>query len=189
MVRSSEPAQVTAQDAVATREGGIAKPSSGGRFVQVMRSLASTVLLTAAMVGAVIMLGAGPLPDGTVVDFNLSDLQGGEARSDVLRGKPVVLYFWATWCTACKLTTGTVEGFAARNPEVPVLAVSAESPDHLSGWVKSHESSLRVVAEGGRLMHKLGVKAFPTTVILDKAGRVLWNRSGVLVPGELELRL
>ena len=166
-------------------------PDGGGwrrRLVEVGRSLGSTLLMTAAMVGVVLLLSGGPLKQGEAVSFALKDVSGERVSSAELHGKPAVLYFWATWCTACKLTTGTVESYAARNSEVPVIAVSPEAPDVVASYLAGRDRPLRTVAEGGRLMQQLGVRAFPTTVVLDAEGRVVWNRSGILAPGELDLR-
>jgi thiol-disulfide isomerase/thioredoxin len=170
-----------------------AAPTASSRVLAVARSLGSTLLWTGAMVAVVLLVSGGPLKAGDPVDFSLTDVAGQRVNSDELRGKPTVLYFWATWCSACKLTTGTVEGFAARNPDTTVLAVTPENPALIVDWAKARSASgdasgLRWIAQGGPLLRKLGIAAFPTTVILDGDGKVLWNRSGVLMPGELDLR-
>ena len=161
----------------------------GAAALEVIKSLGQTALLTAGMMVVVLALSRGPLEHGRGVDFQLVDLQGKSISSAELRGKPTVLYFWATWCGACKMTTATVESFAARNPDVNVLAVSAEGPGVLRPWVDERETDLRVLGGGRSLMAGLGIASYPTTVILDEQGRVKWNRSGVLVPGELDVRL
>jgi thiol-disulfide isomerase/thioredoxin len=122
----------------------------------------------------------GPLDRGRRIDFTVRDLAGGEITRAAL-DRPVVLYVFATWCSACKLTTPTVDGFARRHPEVAVLAVRAAAAE--AGW------SFRVIPDGGALAETLGVRALPTTIVLDASGEVRWNRQGVLVPGELDLRV
>lgn len=166
----------------------------GGRALAVARSLGSTLLWTAVMVAVVLLISGGPFKAGDALEFSVKDISGQPAQSQAQGSKPTVLYFWATWCSACKLTTGTVEGFAARNPEITVLAVTPESPALIRQWAderghKPGPGSLRYVAQGGTLLRKLGVTSFPTTVVLDSEGKVAWNRSGVLIPGELDLRL
>lgn len=144
--------------------------------------------MTAAMVGVVLLVSGGPLEAGQPVDYSLQTLTGEHVGSEQTKGERTVVYFWATWCSACKVTTGSVEGFAERHPNTRVLAVSPESPAVIAAWNKGRSSPLKLVAEGGSMLRKLGVHAFPTTVILGADGRVEWNRSGVLVPGELDVR-
>jgi thiol-disulfide isomerase/thioredoxin len=130
----------------------------------------------------------GPLDRGRRIDFTVRDLAGGEITRAAL-DRPVVLYVFATWCSACKLTTPTVDGFARRHPEVAVLAVGADDPDAVRAAAAEAGWSFRVIPDGGALAETLGVRALPTTIVLDASGEVRWNRQGVLVPGELDLRV
>lgn len=154
-----------------------------------LRSVLTTlgmVLLT--LVAVAVFATGSPLSD-TAPQLSARAMDGQPVQLAALRGKPVVLYFWATWCTACKLTSPTVDGFASRNPEVPVLAVAADDMATVRDYMVGQERSFTVVADGQSIIGGLGIRAFPTTAILDAAGRVVWTRQGVLLPGELDLRM
>ncbi len=155
----------------------------------ILRTVGSWALTFALAIAVIMVMGGGPLQQGQRIGFTAQRLDGSVVRSQELQGKPVLLYFWATWCTACKLTTATVEGFAARHPEIEVLALTAESPQVVRAWAKDRDEALPLVANAGPVLQSLGIRAFPTTVMLNPDGTVAWNRQGVLLPGELDVRL
>ena len=55
-----------------------------------------------------------PQPSGPAPDFALSDLEGAPVSMKDLRGKAVVLYFWATWCATCRAEMPKLEKLARR---------------------------------------------------------------------------
>lgn len=65
-----------------------------------------------------------------------ADGQGRVALAD-LRGRPVLVEFWADWCSVCMSHMPTLAAWAARHPEVAVLAVHrGEDPEHVSELVR-----------------------------------------------------
>lgn len=77
--------------------------------------------------------GTGPLDGGPpekgkpAPDFRLLDSNGKAVRLSDLRGKPVVLNFWATWCGPCKSEMPELEAaYLAGKGDLVVLAVNAE---------------------------------------------------------------
>ncbi len=164
------------------------QPSRGQRFWIGLRSWIFTFLIAIGVFLTATTFVGGPVENGAAVTFEVVDLQGEMIRSEALRGKTVVVYVWATWCTACKMTTPTVDRFAASHPDVVVLGVAADEPEAVRAAVAADPRAFRVVPDGTALAQQLGVRAFPTTLVLGPDGRVTWNRQGVLLPGELELR-
>ncbi len=162
--------------------------ATSSRF-EALRSVATTLGLVALVLVAVAVFATGSPLSGTAPQLSGRAMDGQVVRLDTLRGKPVVLYFWATWCTACKLTSPTVDGFAERNPEVPVLAVASDDLATVRGYLQGEERAFTVLADGRSIISGLGIRSFPTTAILDAQGAVVWSRQGVLLPGELDLRL
>lgn len=163
--------------------------SSRDSIVSVLRSVATTVALVIVALAAVAIFATGsPLSD-TAPQIDARAMDGRPVRLAELAGRPVVLYFWATWCSACKLTSPTVDGYAGRNPDVPVIAVAADNLATVKAYLAGEQRSFTVVADGEPIIRRLGVRAFPTTAILDAAGKVVWTRQGVLLPGEIDLRM
>ncbi|MCB9740553.1 MAG: TlpA family protein disulfide reductase [Deltaproteobacteria bacterium] len=165
-----------------------AQPSGAAGVWVAIRSWIFTLILAVGIFMLATTFVGGPIDNGTAIDFQVETLDGATLRAADLRGKPVVIYVWATWCGACKLTTPTVDNFATRHPELTVLAVAADDPAAVRAAVQAEPRSFRVVPDGTALAQQLGVRAFPTTIVIGADGTVIWNRQGVLLPGELDVR-
>lgn len=155
----------------------------------VLRSVGSTLLIFLGVMALMAVFMSGSPLSGTAPTLAAQSLDGERVELAQYRGKPVVLYFWATWCTACKMTSPTVDGFAERRPDVPVLAVAMDDAATVRGYLEGQQRHFVVLADGDAIARGLGIRAYPTTAILDAEGRVHWSRQGVLMPGELDLRL
>jgi thiol-disulfide isomerase/thioredoxin len=175
-------------------EGGGHEPSrrraplASKGWLAALRSWAVTLALGLGLFLALTTLVGGPMAKGTPIDFRVQDIDGQVVDSEALRGRKAVLYVWATWCQACSLTTPSVDAYASAHPDVPVLAVAADDPDAVRAAIAAHPRAFRTIPDGTALARELGVHAFPTTILIDEAGRVAWNRQGVLLPFELNLR-
>lgn len=104
-------------------------------------------------------------PDGTTFD------------SGALRGRPVVLNFWATWCPPCVEELPSLEGLhrALGAEGLAVVAVSVDDePQELRRFVARQRLTLDVLRDPGThaVARRYGVEAFPTTFVLDADGVV-----------------
>ncbi len=108
-------------------------------------------------------------------EFTLSGLDGSKLPLDSLRGKVVVLDFWATWCGPCRLQHGLYEQvkqrFSARR-DLAFVSVSTDDdrsavPEFLkeNGWDRS------VYFEDG-LSAALQIDSIPTTILLGRNGEI-----------------
>jgi thiol-disulfide isomerase/thioredoxin len=118
-------------------------------------------------------------------EFVLTRLDGTPLRLAELRGKVLVMDFWATWCPPCrlegKLLERVMETFRGEN-SVEFLAVNTdEAPSVVTDFVKEAEWKVPVVYARG-LDGVLGIHALPTVLILDGEGRVVFRQVG-LDPG------
>jgi len=130
-------------------------------------------------------------------DFSLSRVGAEEtATAEALRGQVVVLHFWATWCPPCRAEFPEFARWAqeeAGHPGVRVFAVSLDdTPDKALIWSLKYAGGLGVWYDEKKLAGEMGVTVIPSTVLLDRQGRVAffqegaqdWSRSGV--PGRVE---
>ena len=112
-------------------------------------------------------------------DFDLPDLAGDKTRLSRLRGKVVLLNFWATWCPPCveELPSLFRLNRTDLGPEFALLTVSVDETAaqvkrffSLKGWSKER---LPVVMDPQqRLAARLGTTKFPETYLLDRQGMV-----------------
>ena len=88
-------------------------------------------------------------------------------------GRPVLLFFWATWCKACKAAVPAVLAWAEKR-QVTVLAVTDEDAAVLDQFFATQREFPALVARdpGQQSMSRLGVHSLPSFVLLDGLGRV-----------------
>lgn len=104
------------------------------------------------------------------------------------RDKPVLIYFWATWCGACKFVTPTINWMSQHYQVVSIALTSGENR-RLQAYLDSHEYQFRVVNDHqGHLGRSWGISATPTVVVL-KDGQVRSATTGISTPPGLWLRL
>ena len=110
------------------------------------------------------------------------DLNGREYKAETLRGKKVVLNFWATWCAPCKEELPSLQIFSdLQNPEqVLVLTINVkEPPSRALRFMQNNQINLPLISDTrGEWAQKLGVKVYPTTLLLDTQGQIKWRVMG-----------
>lgn len=103
---------------------------------------------------------------------------------DALRGQPVVLSFWVTWCSHCRAQTPLLVDAHARyaDEEIQIVGVNVhEAPDVVQRYVDQQGILYPVVLDAdGRVAQQYQVSGYPTTYFLDAEGRVLARHVGQL---------
>jgi thiol-disulfide isomerase/thioredoxin len=113
--------------------------------------------------------------------FQLPDLSGRQVSLDQLKGKVVMLDFWATWCGPCRMTMPQVEKLQREYPNALVLlAINLQEPkDVVRDYVRSQGISSRVLLdEQGSVGEAYGAAGIPTQVLIDKNGIVRYIQEG-----------
>ena len=114
------------------------------------------------------------------LDFELPSQDGDRYRLRELRGRPVVLYFWATWCVPCRKDLPVLESLHRRGESAPaILGLSDEEPEKVRSFYKEHELTFPTLYDAGRQIHDtFGVSAVPVTVVLDAEGNAAGRITG-----------
>ena len=110
------------------------------------------------------------------IDFTLQDLKGVPHALSSLRGKTVLLDFWATWCGPCRVTMPQVDKlhkeFKDRGLEVMSINVG-ESADRASAYLTKNGYGFTALLDTDRQVStQYQVNGIPTLVVIDKAGNV-----------------
>jgi peroxiredoxin len=118
--------------------------------------------------------------------FSLARLDGsGRVSLASLRGKTVVLNFWASWCDPCKREAPTLERVwrEYRGRGVVVLGVdSGDARSDARRFLAAHGITYPIVVDPDQLVaaDSYGVPGLPVTFVIDPAGRIVGG--GVLGP-------
>ncbi len=112
-------------------------------------------------------------------EFSYTLLDGRKASSSELRGKVVLINFWATSCTTCVAEMpqliATHEKFKARGFETLAVAMSYDPPAFVANFAESRRLPFGVVIDNtGAIASGFGdVRLTPTTFVLDKRGAIV----------------
>ncbi len=123
--------------------------------------------------------------------FQLTTLDGRSISSAELRGRVVLVNFWATWCAPCRVE---MPGFQAiyerkRADGFVVLGIStdADGPDRVKRFLADHGIDYPVaMAADGVAQRFGGVNVLPTSFLIDREGRIRNEVSGIFASVALE---
>ena len=121
-------------------------------------------------------------------DFTLTDLDGAPVSLSSLKGKPVILNFWSTWCIGCKEEHGALLNAARQHPEVQFLGIIyQDNPDKIRRYLKAAGGAYPHLEDpGGQAAFDYGVTGIPETFFIDAAGHVAHKEAGPVNPLMLE---
>jgi len=116
----------------------------------------------------------GPSPPAP--DFTLPARDGGEVRLSELKGQVVMINFWATWCGPCRQEMPLLQQIHAKYEPLgfTMLGVNVE-PDSAAAqnWLKDMPVSFPIVFDRkSEVSSSFGVEAMPSSVLIDREGRV-----------------
>jgi cytochrome c biogenesis protein CcmG/thiol:disulfide interchange protein DsbE len=112
----------------------------------------------------------------TIADISVADLQGNAWNLADHRGQVVLLNFWATWCPPCREETPGLVRLANsyRQNGLTVLGISMDDggPGAVRKFVSDYKIPYPVALPEDRLPLTGTVQALPTTMLIDKRGRL-----------------
>ena len=128
-----------------------------------------------------------PLPAGTPAPAFKTQTMGGKPLSlKSLRGKVVLLDYWATWCGPCQAATPTLEALYKKfGPQgLKVVGLSVDDPRSVAGvkpFMKHFGMTYLVSASpfaNNQAQAAYHVHGIPSQFLIDKKGIVRWSQSG-----------
>lgn len=124
--------------------------------------------------------GTAPRVGGRAPDFRLESFDGATVRLADLRGRSVLLNFWATWCAPCRTELSTLQ--ALQDDDLVILGIAVrESWDAVDAV--SRDLGLEIpllLDEKGETTDLYQVRGLPTSLFVDREGMILGRHVGPL---------
>jgi len=163
--------------------------------------LVGAVVIVVLVLNGYISLGAPDLPgapalakleEGSLAnDFALENLQGEQVRLSDLRGKAVVVDFWATWCVPCVAEMPTFQEFQKQYPNFVMLGIDqSESVDQVKSFLEGKGIDYQILMDyNAKVAGSYKVFMLPTTIFIDKDGMIRFRHYGIMTPDQLSYYL
>ena len=150
-----------------------------------MKTLASAVSLLIVLSGLLGMAARPPLVGSPAPEIVLKDLQGRDVKLSDLRGKVVLVNFWATWCKPCKEEMPAMQASydKLRDKGFVVLAVNElEDTARVAEHIRTHGHTFEVVMDhNNQVANVYGVVGLPASFLVDPQGIVRERIAGSLL--------
>ncbi|WP_448871230.1 TlpA family protein disulfide reductase [Desulfobulbus propionicus] len=135
--------------------------------------------------------GSGGLTGRPAPEFAVTMLDGRTVSLKELRGKPVLLEFWAPWCGGCLENIPPLRQLHQRfGGQIALIAASSETGKKtVARFVSEHGLPYPVALSNQQLLDAFQVSAIPVTVLIDREGVVRYHHAGQFALGQMEQRI
>lgn len=131
-------------------------------------------------------------PRVSAADFTLPGLDGKTVSLSELRGRVVIMEFWATWCGPCRFSLPSLEVIYGRyrHRGVTVLLLNQdETADVIKRWAEKRFTAPILLDAKSNVAARYGVEGIPRLFIVDRNGRLIYEHAGYGGGLERSLRL
>ncbi len=121
--------------------------------------------------------------DGTepVPNVIVKSPQGEVINLSQYEGKPTIYYFWAPWCTVCKMSMPNLQDFHHDNKDkvnVVAVALSYESREEVVDFIEQNEFEFDYVLGNMKVSEAFKIEGYPTYYIADEDGKLVSKSMG-----------
>ena len=128
------------------------------------------------------LFAAQPLRTETselATNFTLLDLENKEFSLSDFKGKPIILFFWTTWCPHCRKELKLLNALHAELLQngVELVAINVEeTADKVQKFMGSYPLSYRVLLDTDtKVAQAYGILGVPTYILINKEGRIVFS--------------
>ena len=136
---------------------------------------------------------AGPTEVGDAMPAYSAKLLDGTAYDLAAdKGKVVLINVWATWCGPCRFEIPELQKLhdqhAAHGFKVVGVSVDEGDPAEVKQFVTDQKMTYPVVVDAeGRIASVLQTTVLPTSVLVDRNGKIVWRQIGAIAPHDPKL--
>ncbi len=125
-------------------------------------------------------------------DFVLAYADGNQVKLSDLRGRPVILNFWATWCGPCRVEMPDLVRTYQEHAEEGLVVIGVnfqEGAEEIKTFAEEFDITFPLAADAGDVARAYQVRVMPSSYFIDKEGKVSTRWLGVLTPPVIEKNL
>lgn len=136
--------------------------------------------------------GADPARGLQAPELVLRDHNGRMVKLSDYRGTPVLINFWASWCSPCIAEMPMLDAFAkSRSGEIKVIGITEDEAEPARAWLKENPVSYPILQSPSPYVEiSMGFgnnrRVLPYSVLLDAQGQIVRSHAGMFQGDQLE---
>jgi len=125
--------------------------------------------------------------------YSAKYLDGKAMTMAAEKGNVVFLNVWATWCGPCRFETPELQAlqtqYAAKGLKVIGVSVDEGDTEAVKTFVAEQKITYPIVVDPeGRIANLVQTTVLPTSLLIDRTGKIVWRQIGAIMPNDAKLK-